>query len=193
MNPVQIERFAEVLRRHRAHFVVVGGAAVFQEYPSESRDVDALLMTKEYARVVEEVDHDPAVVSMTREAGQMAGGHFVVDQSLVRFDLLDPQPFAGRRPADDFFDYVARFGSRERNGLRFARTATVWYMRLVLPGEAWRVQVPKVLRDVRAGAPWSLLTTVGRIGRRFGVHDRLLPRLRVLREQAQRVGLRHYG
>ena len=189
MNRTHVSAFAKLLRERAVRYVVVGGAAVAEAYPSETVDVDVLLMAREYARAVDALDHDPSIVSMTREGGEMAGGHFVVGHSVVRFDLLNPEAFSGRRSGDDFFDYVARSGSRKTSGVAYAKVPVVWYMRLVIEGEAWMVQVQKILRDLRAGAPWGLTKDVDRIARRFGVQARLRDRMGLVRQEAQRAGL----
>ena len=192
MNPEYVSALAKILQRHRAKFIVVGGAAVYRLYPSESHDVNALLMAREYSRLVGEIDKDPGVVSMTREEGEMAGGHFIAGQSLVRFDLLDPSAFSGKKDGDEFFDYVHQYASTKEGDIPYADPAVVWYMRLLVGGEGWRVQVPKLLRDVRAGAPWELLDRVREIASRFGVQETLGHRIPILQEQARRAGLLAY-
>ncbi|HEV2519384.1 MAG TPA: hypothetical protein VGX00_02020 [Thermoplasmata archaeon] len=190
MNRNHVRKFATILNKHGIHYVIVGGAAVAEVYPSESRDVDVLLMTREYARGVDALDHDPSIVSMSRDDSEMAGGHFVVGHEVVRFDVLDPSAFSGRRPGDTFFDYVARFGSRGTADGRVAKVGVVWYTRLVIESDAWLVQVQKILRDLRAGAPWALTKDVHRIARRFGVQTRIMDRLEFLQQEAERAGLR---
>ncbi len=170
--------------------MIVGGAAVAEVYPSESVDIDVLLMAREYARAVDELDHDPSVVSMSREGGEMAGGHFLVGHTVVRFDLLNPEAFSGNRSGDEFFDFVRRSGSRRTPEGVVAKVAVVWYMRLVIEGDAWLVQVQKILRDLRAGAPWDLTKDVRRIAKRFGVEERLDDRLGLVKQEAERAGLR---
>ena len=192
MNRDHVRAFARILERHRLRFIVVGGAAVFRAYPSESRDVGALLLTREYARGIESLDRDPSVVAMTREPGETAGGHFLVGTTVVRFDILDPAAFSGTRAGDEFFDYVYRYGSRDAPEGRVATVPVVWYMRLVIEGEAWQVQVQKILRDLRAGAPWSRMADVRRIARRFGRETRVGERIVRVREEGRRAGVLPY-
>ncbi|MDE1879343.1 MAG: hypothetical protein KGI89_02225 [Euryarchaeota archaeon] len=189
MNREHVRAFARMLSRNGVRFVVVGGAAVLTVYPSESRDVDVLMVARDYDRAVEALDHDPSIESMTRESGEMAGGHFVVGPTLVRFDLLNPSAFSGTLTGDEFFDHVVRYGSKEAPEGRMATVPVVWYMRLSIEGEAWLVQVQKVLRDLRAGAPWGLMTKVKRLASRFGVGPRVAERIERVREEAERAGL----
>lgn len=189
MNREHVQAFTKILERNRIPHILVGGAAVMAVYASESRDVDALLLAREYDHGVEALDHDPSIVSITRESGEMAGGQFMVGPTLVRFDLLNPEAFSGQRTGDDFFDYVFRYGSREGPEGKMATVPVVWYMRLVIEGDAWLVQVQKILRDMRAGAPWSLMTQVRRIATRFGEDARLKERIGRVRQEAERARL----
>ncbi len=184
-----VRAFVKVLKKHGIRYVVVGGAAVAEVYPSESFDVDVLLLAREYTTGVDALDHDPTIVSMTRERDEMAGGHFVDGPALVRFDLLNPRAFSGHRPGDAFFDYVERYGSRASSEGAVATVPVVWYMRLVIEGDSWLVQVQKILRDLRAGAPWSLSKDVLRIATHFDVQTRLKERLGLVRQEAERAGL----
>ena len=189
MNAEHVRDFGRILRRNEIQFVIVGGAAVRHFVPSESQDVDALLLAKEYRRAVRAFDKDPAVVSFSDEAGEMATGHFHSRFRLVRFDLLNPGAFSGSRSGDEFFLYVARHGSVPTPDGRVARVPIVWYMRLVIEGEAWQAQVSKILRDLRAGAPWLQIGAVRRIAHRFDTAERISQRLPIVADAALRLGL----
>lgn len=189
VNRECVRAFSKIMERHDVTFIVVRGAAVFEAYQSESADVDVLVLAKDYERVVREVDKDPSVISMTKESGEMAGGHFMAGPSIVRFDLLNPEAFSGKRPGDDFFDYVLKHGSSLRSKVSYATVPVVWYMRLVIEEDAWLVQVQKILRDMRAGAPPDILKDVRRIARSFSLGDMMEPRLSRVTEEARRVGL----
>jgi hypothetical protein len=189
MNPEFVSDFAVVLRRNHIRYVIVGGAAVWRYYPSESQDVDALLVARDYARAVRILDKDPSVESFSEEEGRMATGHFHSRFRLVRFDLLDPSAFSGARSGDAFFEYVARHGSELSNEGRVATVPVVWYMRLAIEGDAWTAQVGKILRDVRAGAPWALKARVLRIARHFGLAPLVSERWRMVEEGGRRTGL----
>jgi hypothetical protein len=116
----------------------------------------------------------------------MPGGHVLVRGALVRFDLLDPAAYSGRRSGADFFGYVTRYESDPSPLGRMARPPVVWYMRAVI--DRWELYVPKILRDLRAGAPWSTVDGVRRIARRNGVEAVLEPRLESIRRAARVAG-----
>lgn len=63
----------------------------------------------------------------------------------------------------------------------------VWYMRLVI--DRWELYVPKMLRDLRAGVPWSTAEEVQRLADRFERGDLLRERIAQLRADARVVGL----
>jgi hypothetical protein len=182
----EAREFAEILRRNGVDFVFVGGVAIGQRFPSATQDFDVMVLPKGYARAVDLIDRDPAVVSMSRAPAEMPGGHVLVRGTLVRFDLLDPAAYSGVRTGEEFYDFVARYRSDLTELGRVARPEVIWYMRLVI--EQWEVYVSKILRDLRAGAPWSIVAKVDRIAHRFGVQPMVRDRVAHLGEDARVVG-----
>ncbi len=180
--------FARILRRNHLDFVFVGGTAIRRHYPSQTFDVDVMVLPGDYRRAVEAIDRDPSVASMDRGPASIPGGHVIVRGQLVRFDLLDPAAYAGVRSASEFYRYVRRYGSEPSPAGRVARPAVVWYMRLVI--DPYELYFPKILRDLRAGVPWSTVDAARRIARRFGVRARVGPRIRLLAEVAEIARLR---
>ncbi|MCI4366552.1 MAG: hypothetical protein L3K08_02240 [Thermoplasmata archaeon] len=183
----EAREFAAILRRNGIGFVFVGGVAIGQRFPSVTKDSDVMVVPKEYARAVEAIDRDPAVVAMSPGPAEMPGGHVLVRGALVRFALLDPAAYSGDRHGEDFYDFVHRYRSDVSSVGRVARPEVVWYMRLVI--DQWEVYVSKILRDLRAGAPWSISTKVDHIAKRFGVRPLVRSRLKHLWEDARIVGL----
>ena len=186
MIEAEAREFAQILRRNAIDFVFVGGVAIAQRFPSATQDFDVMVLPKGYARAVERIDRDPAVVSMSRGPAEMPGGHVLVRGTLVRFDLLDPAAYSGVRRGEEFYGFVARYRSDLTDLGRIARPEVVWYMRLVI--DQWVVYVSKILRDLRAGAPWSIATKVDRIAHRFGVQRMIRERMEHLKEDARVVG-----
>lgn len=176
-----------MLRRNDVPFVFVGGVAIEQRFPSATEDLDVMVLPDGYARAVGRVDRDPSVVSMSRGPAEMPGGHVLIRGNLVRFDLLDPAAYSGTRTGEAFYRYVVRYHSDRTELGRVARPEVVWYMRLVI--EPWELYVSKILRDLRAGAPWSIAGKVERIAEHFGVRSVVRARLGHLREDARLVGL----
>jgi hypothetical protein len=183
----EAREFAQILRRNGVEFVFVGGVAIGQRFPSATQDFDVMVLPNGYARAVELIDRDPSVVAMSRGPAEMPGGHVLVRGTLVRFDLLDPAAYSGVRSGEDFYGFVLRYRSDLMELGRVARPEVIWYMRLVI--DQWEVYVSKILRDLRAGAPWSIVAKVDRIAHRFGVQQRIRDRLVHLREDARVVGL----
>lgn len=187
MIPTQAREFARILRRNGVGFVFVGGVAIEQRFPSATQDFDVMVLPTGYERAVRLVDRDPAVVSFSRGPAEMPGGHVLVAGTVVRFDLLDPAAYSGNRSGEEFYRFVVRYHSDASELGRVARPEVVWYMRLVI--EDWEVYVSKILRDLRAGAPWSIVPKVERIAHRFGVRPKVRTRIEQLREDARVVGL----
>ncbi|MCI4369284.1 MAG: hypothetical protein ACHP93_05430 [Solirubrobacterales bacterium] len=167
--------FAKILERTGIEYLFVGGVAMAESVPSVTEDFDVMILPSAFDAAVAAVDRDPSVVSMGRGPAEMPGGHVLVRGALIRFDLLDPNAYSAQRSGIDFYRFVKRYHSRATNLGRVALPEVVWYMRLVI--DDWELYVPKILRDVRAGAPWALAEKVRRIARRYGVEAVLRSRL----------------
>lgn len=187
MNPTDLPTFVEILHRHQVEFIIVGGAAIEAEIPSVSRDIDALVLSRDYARAARELGTDPKVVSISNEPGSLASGHFLSSGTLVRYELLDPTAYSGTRSGEMFFEFVRRYHGRTTKMGTVARPWVVWYMRLVI--EDWRTYVEKILRDLRAGAPWGWIGKVRVVALKLGTADRIAPRIDELREVVRLAGL----
>lgn len=188
MSADEASEFAQILRRNEIDYVFVGGTAIRLHYPSETFDFDVMVLPSDFSRAVATVDKDRAVASMDRGPASMPGGHVIVRGALVRFDLLDPAAYAGNRTADEFYSYVRRYASDPSPIGRAARPSVVWYMRLII--DRHELYFPKILRDLRAGVPWSTLDEVRRIARRFGLADRVAQRVVTLETVARIAKLR---
>jgi len=188
MKPDEASEFAQILRRNHIDYIFVGGTAILHRYPSHTFDFDVMVLPRDFARGVEAVDKDPSVASMARAPASMPGGHVIVRGSLVRFDLLDPAAYAGTRTGEHFYRYVRRYASEPSPIGRVATPAVVWYMRLVI--DRHELYFPKLIRDLRAGVPWSTTDEVRRIAKRFGVADIVGERIHALAELAAILKLR---
>jgi hypothetical protein len=188
MSETETAAFAKILRRNNIDYIFVGGAAIRTQFPSETFDFDVMVLPKDFNGAVDRIDHDPAVVSMDRTPASMPGGHVVVMGALVRFDLLDPAAYSGKKTGAQFYSYVGRYGSQKSDFGRVAIPPVVWYMRLVI--NPYELYIPKMHRDLRAGVPWSTIEGVRALGVRFGVSDRIDKRIGRLEETARLAGLR---
>lgn len=162
-------------------YLIVGGAAVARAVDSETEDVDLMLAVSDYASVVKKLGEDPRV--FIESVGGMAGGFLTAGGRRIEFDLLNPSSFSGNRTGEEFFRYVLRYRSQESSEGRYVLPPVVWYMRLLVPD--WLTYVQKILRDLRAGAPWHWMVDVLDLGRRFGTRERLAPRVDEAREAAR--------
>ena len=188
MKPDYASEFAGILRRNHIDFIFVGAKAIFRRYPSQTFDFDVMVLARDFARGVAAVDKDPSVASMSRSPVTMPGGHVIIRGPSVRFVLLDPAAYAGACTGEDFYAYVRRYASDSSPIGRIAKPAVVWYMRLVI--DRHELYVPKMVRELRAGVPWSTVDEVRRIAKRFGVDDLIACRIRTLSEVAEIVKLR---
>jgi hypothetical protein len=158
----------------------VGGASLERTFPIGTGDIDVAVALKDYPRVLETLRRHPRVRNV-EDLGTMAGSEFRIGTRWVDVEFINPRPFAGNRPPDDFIDYVRRHRSERTDVATFATPEVVWYMRLAI-GD-WEVYVQKILRDVRAGVPPSLLDKVLDIAKHFDVLEVLRPRV----EQARKM------
>jgi hypothetical protein len=188
MSENEAAEFARILRRNAVDFIFVGGTAIRAHFPSETLDFDVMVLPEHFAEAVERIDHDPSVASMDRTPASMPGGHVIVKGTLVRFDLLDPAAYSGTKTGTQFYSYVRRYASEKSDLGRVAIPAVVWYMRLVI--DRFELYIPKILRDLRAGAPWTTIEGVRAIGARFGVGNRINPRIDLLAETVRVARLR---
>jgi hypothetical protein len=187
MRDDEVAEFAKILRRNDIDYIFVGGVAIRTQYPSETLDFDVMVVPRDFRTAVKRIDKDPAVVAMDRAPVSMPGGHVIVKGALVRFDLLDPGAYSGTRPGSEFYLYVRRYASGMAPFGRVARPPVVWYMRLVI--DQYELYFLKILRDLRAGVPWTTVDKVGRISARFGVAEMTSHRIEQLSEVARIAGL----
>ena len=158
----------------------MGGASLERTFPIGTGDIDVAVALRDYPRVLETLRRHPRVRNV-EDVGTMAGCEFRIGTRWVDVEFINPRLFAGRKPPDDFIGYVRRHRSERTDVATFATPEVVWYMRLAI-GD-WEVYVQKILRDVRAGVPPSLLDKVLDIAKHFDVLEVLAPRV----EQARKM------
>lgn len=156
------------------------GASLERTFPIGTGDIDVAVASKDYPRVLETLRRHPRVRNV-EDVGTIAGCEFRIGTRWVDVEFINPRLFAGKRPPDDFIDYVRRHRSERTDVATFATPEVVWYMRLAI-GD-WEVYVQKILRDVRAGVSPSLLDKVLDIANHFDVLEVLAPRV----EQARKM------
>ena len=172
------------LRAAGIDYIVVGGAALERRYPIGTGDVDVVIALRDYPAVLRKLEAHPGVRNV-EDVGTMAGCEFRVGTHWTDVEFINPKLFSGRKPPDEFVRYVARYRSEETDLGRVANAEVVWYMRLAIPD--WVIYIQKILRDVRAGVPPSLLDKVLEIAKYFGNREEIEPRVREARKKIEMV------
>ncbi len=173
------------LREAGIAYIVVGGASLERRFPIGTGDIDLVVALRDYAGVLAKLRRHPRVRNV-EDARTMAGCEWLVGTHWTDVEFINPRLFSGRREPDAFVEYVARYRSEETEVGRVAAPEVVWYMRLAVPD--WTVYVQKILRDVRAGVPASLLDRVLDVAGHFGNRADLEPRVRTAREAIGLIG-----
>ena len=172
----------EELRGAGIEYIVVGGAALERTYPIGTGDIDLVIAMRDYPTVLRKLESHPRVRNV-EDVGTMAGCRFRVGTHWTDVEFINPKLFSGRRPPDAFVRYVARYRSEETDVGRVASPEVVWYMRLAVPD--WVIYIQKILRDVRAGVPPSLLGKALEIAEYFGNREEIEPRVREARKKIE--------
>ena len=180
MRQEDLEELSSVLRDLKVDYVLVGGMAVdLAGFPTGTEDVDFVVSMREFERVMQRIQSHRKFRNV-ENLGTIGGGQFFTGDGWMDVDFLNPRLFKGKRTGDQFIRYVRRYRSRKTPIGPVALPEVAWYMRLVVPD--WEIYIQKILRDVRAGVPESMLEVALAIGRVFGVEDTLRPRVKKARE-----------
>lgn len=172
-----VEAACAILQRHGIRFAVVGGQAVAQSAATTTRDVDVMVTTDDYRAAIERLGRDDAV-TLAIEGGPVT--RFGI-QALhgAPLDLIDAGFFAGTRSGTEFFAFLLEEESFEKDGVRYASPAIVWYTRLMT--KRWRAYAEKIVTNVVDGLPADRLERVEEIARRFGTSEEIRERIAYVR------------
>jgi hypothetical protein len=165
--------------------LVVGGAAIAVEGIGATTDVDLLLTVRDYAGAGNRVSADPRVTQNVHYQGPTASGLFRTEYGDVRFDILDPATFSGKRSGDEFFDYANRRWASDTRIGRTAQPALVFYTRLIVPGERY---LERIIDDLDDGAPEEWLDETLAIANFCGTTGRIREQLLRISELRGIVG-----
>ena len=168
-----------ILRREKLHYIVVGGAALERRFPIGTADIDLVIAVGEFASLPGRLARIPGVRAI-EPLGTIIGCEILVETHWTDVEFINPRLFSGKRSAQDFVRYVSRFRSDRTEVGRVARPEIVWYMRLAT--RDWVVYGQKILRDVRAGVPPTVLETVLEVAGHLGNREVLEPRVERVRE-----------
>jgi hypothetical protein len=167
------------LDRLEVRYVVVGGVAIEEEgFGIGTQDVDVLVGAEEYGPALAKLRASPAVKWVEDSEG-MATVEFIVHRETVDVDVIDATIFSGQNEdADAFLRFVREKASSVAGGVRYAKAAVVWYMRLTCPD--WPVYAEKIRRDIAFGVPAAYLQDVLKIAGRFGLDAEVRARMKAV-------------
>jgi len=174
-----VKALSDVLADEGVAFIVVGGASLERTWSVGTHDIDVAVTMADFSRVLQKLQVHRRFRNVDDDMIPIAGSEFFTGTRWTDVEFINPRPFSGTLPPDDFIDYVRRHRSREVEGIVFAEPEIVWYMRLSIPD--WIVYVEKIVRDVRAGVPLEILEKVLGVSKHFGNTDLIIPRIREAR------------
>jgi hypothetical protein len=161
-------------------FVVVGGGAVAQDVPVATKDVDVLIDRRDWEAIDSAIETAPEATPLEPVTGTIRGTLIRIGDRSYELEFISAEPFSGRFSAETFEQFVREEGSTVREGIRYARPAVVFYMRLAT--DDWQGHVDAIERDLRAGVPYSVLDLAVGIAERFGVETLLRDRFEYVRK-----------
>ncbi len=173
MNHEQVKEVAGWLDSLKIRYIVVGGSAI------GTKDVDVLIGVGDWEPIDRILENRREAAPLEPMSGSIRGTVVALGTEQVDVEFLSGEPFAGNRSADDFLRYVHQHRSEVDEGVRYAKPAVVWYMRLST--NDWQQYVEKIRLDIRGGVPLETLGAVVEIGDYFGVGDKMRERVAFVR------------
>ncbi len=186
MTEPEVEAADSILRRNEVQYVIVGGQAIGKAVRATG-DVDVMVTATHYAAAVAALQSDEDTEFQWEDQGvarftmRPMGGEFL--------DVLDAAEFAGSRGREEFFAFLVEEESTERDGIRYATPAAVWYTRLMV--RRWRHYSDKILQDLLGGIAAGRMRRVVEIARRFGTQETLRERVAYVRAEMRRPDLEY--
>jgi hypothetical protein len=178
MKDEQVHEVVRFLERKGIDTLVVGGVVMQKHEFATTMDVDTLTTVEGFGSVTEVLARDPEVTGFMVQGG-VATGFLLTHGERIRFDILDPAFFSGKRNGDEFFRYVKQHWSEATPNGRFALPALVWYTRLFVQRETY---LERIADELEEGAPVEWLDQALEIARYLGTERRILDRLRRLHD-----------
>ncbi|HEY1198814.1 MAG TPA: hypothetical protein VGG32_08850 [Thermoplasmata archaeon] len=186
MTEPEVEAADIILRRHEVQYVVVGGQAIGKTIRATG-DVDVMVTAADYADTIAALQSDEDLEfqwedqGVARFAMRLVGGEFL--------DVIDTAKFTLPRGGGKFFIFLVEEESTERDGIRYATPAAVWYTRLMIP--RWRHYSDKILQDLLGGVGAGRMRRVVEIAHRFGTEEILRERVAYVRSEMRRPDLEY--
>lgn len=185
MTEPSVEAAAAVLRKHGVRYAIVGGQAIAQTAATTTVDVDIMVTTADYRDTVTRLSKDSSL-TLAWEGGPVT--RFGLQNFRgVPLDVVDAGVFAGNKTGGEFFDYLLRHESFEKDGIRYVSPEAVWYTRLLT--KRWRAYAEKIVTNVIDGLDAKKLEHVREIARQFGTEATINERIAYVREELKRSEL----
>lgn len=179
-----IDRFlkevCEELKQMDIDFIVVGGSAIENEgYDIGTADLDFVLTSKKFDNVQYQLEKNSRFRVRDR-IKTMIETEFMFENTWHTVEFIDPAYFSGKKTPDDFIDYIKRYRSNEKDIGYVAKPEIVFYMRLMITD--WEIYIQKILRDIRAGLPETILDEVIEVSKTLGVEEKMKLRVNKTKE-----------
>jgi hypothetical protein len=180
-----VEAADRILRRHGIRYVIVGGQAIARTAATATRDVDVMVTTSDYRGAVARLAEDEELTKAWDGGAVTRFGIRAVRGAPL--DVVDAGVFAGKKSAEEFFDFLFDEQSAEADGIRYVSPEVVWYTRLLT--KRWKAYAEKIVTNVIDGVAASRLEKVEAIARRFGTEGTINERIGYVLEELKRPEL----
>jgi len=175
-----LEEVCEELKDIGLDYIIVGGSAIESKgWDIGTDDLDFVLTTKGFSEIEDKLE-ESSRFSVIDRIKTMIETEFMFENTWRTVEFLDPGYFSGERSAEEFIDYVKRYRSTEKDVGHVAHPEVVFFMRLSIAD--WEIYVQKILRDIKAGLPVTLLDDVIKISKTMGIEEKMKPRVKYTQE-----------
>lgn len=173
-----------ILRSHDVRYVVVGGQAIGKQF-TMTQDVDVMVTTSDYDRVLPRLKEDTRL-RLEWEDDEVTRFRMSAVND-VPLDVINAKTFSGSQSSASFLDFLIERHSTVSEDIRYASPSAVWYTRLLVP--QWRAYSEKILRNIVGGLSPGRLAGALEIGEHFGTAEILRERINYLRSELKKPDL----
>lgn len=178
-----IDRFLKEVGRELkdigVDYIIVGEAIENEGWEIGTYDLDFVLTAKGFSEIESKLK-DSSDFRVIDRVKTMIESEFMFENTWRTVEFIDPGYFSGEKTPDGFMDYVKRYRSVKKNIGHVANPEVVFFMRLMI--QDWEIYIQKILRDIRAGLPLTLLDDVIDISKTLGVEEKMNPRVEYTKE-----------
>jgi len=178
-----LEEVCSELKDIGVDYMIVGGSTIeSQGWDVGTYDIDFVLTAKEFFEIEKKLNDSPRF-RMIDSIRSMIESEFMFENTWRTVEFLDPEYFSGEKTGDEFIEYVKRYRSTKKDIGYVSDPEVVFFMRLVVSD--WEIYVQKILRDIRAGLPVTILDDVIEIANNLGIEEKVKPRVEYTKEIVQ--------